>query len=46
MKNRFEDKPHIHIPGTSYSSSMLNESFEGPKNIKSNTIDDDFSVQT
>jgi len=40
VKNWFDN--HIHIPGTSFSSSLLNESFEVLKNMKSNTLDDDF----
>ena len=46
MKNRFEDKQHIHIPGNSFSSSILNESFEVLKNIRGSTLDEDISSQT
>lgn len=40
---KFEDKHPIHIPGTSFSSSLLNESFDVLKlKNKTQTLDDDF----
>jgi hypothetical protein len=43
VKNRFEEKHHIHIPGNSFSSSLLNESFEVLKGMRHHTLDEDFS---
>lgn len=43
--NGFEEKRHVHIPGTSFSSSLLNESFDQLK-FTNKTLDEDFSSQT
>ena len=40
--NCFEEKYPIHIPGTSFSSSLLNESFDVLK-FNNKTLDEDFS---
>jgi hypothetical protein len=47
MKNHFDDRLPINMPGNSFSSSLLNESFDHLKHFNHNkTLDDDFSCNT